>query len=100
MADSLDFADLVDLPTVGKSEGSALSAGTTGSADTVHIVLDILRNIVIDDSFHIIHINTSGCHIRSDQDTGSTVTETLHDRVTLRLGQISMQSFRLESLLL
>ena len=100
MADSLDLADLVDLPAIGKSEGSALSAGTTGSADTVHIVLDILRNIVIDDSFHIIHINTSGCHIRSDQNTGSTVTETLHDRITLRLGQVSMQSFRLEALLL
>ena len=100
MADSLDLADLVDLPAVGKCKGSALSAGTAGSADTVHIVLDILRNIVIDDSFHIIHINTSGCHIRSDQDTGSAVTETLHDRVTLRLGQVSMQSFRLESLLL
>ena len=99
MADSLDLTDLVDLPAVSKSEGSALSAGTAGSADTVHIILDILGNIVIDDSLHIIHINTSGCHIRSDQDTGSAVTETLHDRVTLRLGQVSMQSFRLESLL-
>ena len=100
MTDSLDLTDLVDLPAVGKSKGSALSAGTAGSADTVHIVLNILWNIVIDDSFHIIHINPSGCHIRSDQNAGSAVTETVHGHITLRLGQISMQSFRLESLLL
>ena len=100
MTDSLDLADLTDLPTVGKGKGSALSSGTAGSADTVHIVLDILRNIVINDSFHIIHINTSGCHIRSDQNAGSAVTETVHGHITLRLGQIAMQPFCLEALLL
>ena len=100
MTDSLDLADLVDLPAVGKCKGSALSAGTAGSADTVHIILDILRNIVIDDSFHIIHINTSGRHIRSDQNAGTAVTETLHDRIALCLGQVSVQPFRLEALLL
>ena len=100
MTDSLDLADLTDLPTVGKGKGSALSSGTPGSADTVHVILNILWNVIVDDRFHIIHINPSGCHIGSDQDAGAAVTETVHRHITLRLGQVAVQSFRLKSLLL
>ena len=99
MADSLDLADLTDLPAVGESKGSALSAGTAGSADTVYIILNILRNVIIDDGFHIVHVDTSGRHIRGDQNAGSTVAETVHSHIPLCLRQIAVQSFCLKSLL-
>ena len=100
MTDSLDLTDLANFPAVGKGKGSALSAGTAGSADTVHIIFDVLRNVVIDNRLHIVHVNPSGCHIRSDQNAGSAVTETVHGHITLCLGQIAMQPFCLKALLL
>ena len=41
-------------------------AGTTGSADSMHIIFYIFRYIIVKYRIYAAYINSSGCHIRSN----------------------------------
>ncbi len=100
MTDPLNLTDTVKLPRSRECKGTSCSARTPRSADTVNIILNILRNVIIDDRFHIVDINAARRNIRCDQDIRAARPETVHRHITLMLRHIPVQSFRAEAVLL
>ncbi len=97
VAETFDLADAVKFLRTYKGKGTALFACPSGSSNSMHIIFYVLRKIIIDHRFHIVHINTSRRHICCNEDIGASITETVHCHVSLVLGQIAMQSLRPKS---
>ena len=65
----------------------------SGPADSVHIILVILRNVIVENRFHVVHINAPGSYVGSHQNICAPAAESLHDPVALRLLQIPVEAF-------
>ena len=57
------------------------------------IILDILRNIVVEYDIHIINIDTPCCNIRCNQNIDGSGPEACHNAIALLLLHISVESF-------
>merc|ERR1711957_41389 len=68
-----------------KVDGSSLSTETTGTTNSVHVVLFAHGELVVGDESDLLDIDTTGEQVSGDQDTGGSLTELLHDEVSLRL---------------
>ena len=68
------------------------AASTARTSDAMNVRLVILRNIVVDDMGNIIDVNTTCCHISSNQHIDASFTELLHHTIPLNLRQVTMQS--------
>ena len=79
------------LTTVDNTDTRTLLASTTSTTRTVSVVLDIIRQSVVDDMCQIINIQATGCHISSNQQLYGMLTELLHRQVTLLLTEVTMQ---------
>ena len=90
MADALDIANLIGLSPHHKGKGSSRLAGAPGSADAVHIVLDVVRHVKVINRLHIVHVNASGRHIGCNQNIGFTAAKQVHHRVSLSLRQVAV----------
>lgn len=66
-----------------KVDGSSLSTEATSTSNPVHIVLLSHGKLVVDDESDLLDIDTTGEQVRSDQDSGGSLTELLHDEVSL-----------------
>lgn len=66
----------------------------------MHIIFGILWNVIVEHSFQIIHINASGSYIGGNKELQASVSETVHDKVTLFLSQVSVKAFCLITQLL
>ena len=93
LADPLNFTDSEGLSAACQRKAHALFSCSAGTADTMHIIFDILRNVIIDNAIHIVYIDSSRRNIRCDQHLEITASETVHDRISLCLAQIAMQPF-------
>ena len=60
----------------------------------MHVIFVILRKIVVEYRFHVVHVNPSGGHIRRHQNVGIAVPEPLHYPVPLHLLEIAVKSLR------
>ena len=60
----------------------------------MHIVLIILRHIIVEHCFHIIHINPACRHIRRNKNIRLAIAERTHHAVALLLLQIPVQALR------
>ncbi len=58
----------------------------------MHIVLVVLRNVIIEDSLHIVHVNPARGDIRCNEYLGLAVAESAHYAVTLRLFHVAVKS--------
>ena len=58
---------------------------TAGTSNTMNIAFRILRNIKIDNMSNIINIYAAGSDVRSDKNISCSVTEFLHNTITLSL---------------
>ena len=56
------------------------------------VVLDIVRQTVVDDVGQIVHIQASCCYVGSHQKLDSVLAELLHREVALLLREIAMQT--------
>ena len=99
MADSLNLMETALLSASYKSKGTPCPACPSRSADTMDIVFVILRDIIINDGLHVIHIYTSCRYIRCNQYISAAVTETVHGHVSLMLGHITMEPLCLKTCL-
>ena len=88
----LHQTDFALLPQVDDTEAGALLASTTCTTASVRIVLHVIRHTVVDDVCQVVHIQSSGCHIRCHQQLGTMLAELLHGQVALLLGKVAMQS--------
>ena len=89
--DLLHQADTTPLPEINDTEAGALLTGTTRTTAAMGIVLDIIRHAIVDDMRQVVHIQATGCHIRSHQQLGAVLAELLHGKVALLLGKVAMQ---------
>ena len=81
----LDFSD--ELGIVGRDEVDCdtLSSETTGSTDSVNVVLFLERKFVVNDESDLLDINTSCEQIGCDQHSRGAGSELFHDRISLDL---------------
>ena len=81
----LDIADLMLLTGVDDAERCSFLTGTTGTARAVGVVLDVIRESVVDDMSQVINVQAACCHISSNQQLNGMLAEFLHRQVTLLL---------------
>ena len=92
MAHILDFPYLVYLPADNKRKGTSCSSGSSGTSYSVDIILNILRNVVIEYRLYVININSSCRNIRCNKNLDCAVSEAVHNLVTLELRHIAVES--------
>lgn len=92
-----DAADPIFIGGGGKHDGQALRAGPAGAADTVHIIIDVVRHVVIIDMRNSFNINASGGDIGSDEDLCLGSGEVADNLIASALGHISLQLGRIEA---
>jgi hypothetical protein len=75
-----------------KVNGSSLSTESTGSTDSVNVVLLLEWEFVVDDETNLLDVNTSGEQVSGDENSGGTSSEFLHNHVSLNLVHFSVHS--------
>lgn len=88
----LDLSHHTDILVGDEVDSNTLSTETTTSTDSVDVVLLVGRQIVVDNQGNLLDVNTSGQQVSGDQDSGGTGSELVHDGVSLRLRQVSVDS--------
>lgn len=58
----------------------------------MNVVLTVGWQIIVDDTGNLLHINTTGQQVSSDEDTGGASTELPHDHFTFTLVHITVHS--------
>ena len=87
-----DQTQLAVFPGGNEGHSHPLATCPAGAADAVHIGLMVLGNVVVDDMGDVVDIDAPGSHIRSHQGVDASVTELLHDPVTLYLGKVTVEA--------
>lgn len=78
------------IAAVEESGGDTRVTSTTGTTNSVHIVVNISGQVVVHDVGNVGDIKTTGSHSSSDQDRASAVSEHLKSTLTLTLGAVTM----------
>lgn len=78
---------------------SSLSSESTSSTDSVDVVLLLDWQLVVDDKTDLLHIDTSGKQVSGDQHANGTLSELLHDNVSLDLVHLTVHDGHDEVLL-
>jgi hypothetical protein len=55
------------------------SAGTSGTTDSVDVILDVVRHVVVDDNFDVLNIQTTSGDIGGDENRLTAFTELTED---------------------
>jgi len=85
-----EVANEVVVAAVKEGGGKTSVTGTTGTADTVHIVIDIRWQVIVDDMSDIGNIQATSCDSGGDKDRAASRTEGSEGMFTLALGAIAM----------
>jgi len=89
------FLELFDETSVlwqHKVDSSSLSAETTSTTNSVHVVFLAHGQLVVDNESDLLDIDTTGEQVSGDQDSGRSLTELLHDEVSLRLLHVGVHA--------
>lgn len=73
-----------------KVDRCTFTTETTGSADSVDVVLLLDRELVVDDEADLLHINSASKEISGDENADSALTELLHDDITFDLVHLTV----------
>ena len=92
----LDRMELALLVLADERHGAARSRGARRTADTVNIILGVVRHVVIDDQPDILDVDAARHDIRSHQDRHLVVLEVEHHLLALRLFQVGMHGGHIE----
>mmetsp|Transcript_46371 Transcript_46371/g.91479 ORF Transcript_46371/g.91479 Transcript_46371/m.91479 type:complete len:468 (-) Transcript_46371:756-2159(-) len=71
-------------------DGDSLTTETSATADSMQVVLDRRRQVVVDDQGNLLDIDSSGKQIRCDQHTGGPGPELPHDQLALLLRELGV----------
>jgi len=71
-------------------DSDTLPSETSRSTDSVNVVLQVAREILVDDERHLLHIDTPGQKIGGDENTAGSGTELVQDDVTLLLANVTV----------
>ncbi len=70
--------------------GKTLLTGPTRTTDPVHVVVDVGRQVIVDDVRDMGDIESTGGHVRGDKEWSSGGLEGPKGRLTLLLGTVSV----------
>ena len=94
--------DVLDLATVaefGNRDRLAFAASAAGAANTVNVVFRLHRQAVVDDVGDGRNVQTTGCHIGSDQNLHAAITERHQAAVAQALAERAVQGNGAEAFL-
>ncbi len=94
----LDAQELFKFMWRYEANSRPLLAGSTGSADSMHIAFGIEGDVVIKDMGNIADIETSCSNIGSDEDICCSAFEGFDGLFALALGHIAVEPFGIETL--
>jgi hypothetical protein len=86
----LDFFDEASVLGQNEVNCGSLSSETSSSTDSVNVVLLSLGEFVVHDETDLLDIDTSGKEIGGDEHTDGSLSELLHDNVSLDLVHFSV----------
>lgn len=84
------LTDDTTVATVEESSGDTSVAGTTGTTNTMDVVIDIGREIVVDDVGNVGNIQTTSSDSSGNQNGATTVAEHLQSALTLTLSAVTV----------
>ena len=87
----LDLAQRNHVLAAHEGDGLTTGAGTTGTADTVHVVLGHARQLIVDDMGKAGHINAAGRHVGGDQHLAFPLAQAVQCPGALALVHVAMQ---------
>ena len=73
-----------------KGDRHTVAAGATGTTDAVKILLVLVRNIVVEHRFDVVHVNAASGHVGRHQDLKRAFFEARHHLVALTLRQVAV----------
>lgn len=80
-----------------EGDGATVGTSTSGSADTMNIVLENLREVEVDDMSDVLHIESSTRNVGCDEDLAFTRFELLHHVISVLLHLITVDGHAFES---
>mmetsp|Transcript_15354 Transcript_15354/g.48245 ORF Transcript_15354/g.48245 Transcript_15354/m.48245 type:complete len:479 (-) Transcript_15354:7-1443(-) len=83
----LDVPDRTRVPGGHEVDRCALAAEAAAAADAVQVVLDALRDVVVDHQRHLLHVDASREEVRGDEDPRGAGAELPHHQLALLLIQ-------------
>jgi len=95
----LDLLQETGITGQNEVDGCSLSAETTGTADSMDVVLLLLGKLEVDNESDLLDIDTTSEHISGDKDTHGTRSELLHHDFTLLLVHLTVHAGNDEVLL-
>ena len=87
----LDESDTTVAEPGGEGDRGAGTSRTTRTTDSVHIILGIVRDVVVEHDIDIVDINATSGHVGRDQKIEVATTELAHHGVALALLHVAMQ---------
>jgi len=94
--------DLLNEPCILREyevDRRSLPTETTGSSDSVDVVLLLNGQLVVDDESNLLDVNTSSEQVGGDKHADSSLSELLHHDVSLNLVHLSVHDGDSEFLL-
>ena len=80
---------------VGEERVRGTGVGSTRcTPDTMHVIFNVVWEIVIDDAFHVADVQTTRCHVRRQHDGGFPRTELVQNPVAFVLRLITVDTQR------
>ena len=89
----VELLNVTEVPDISLSEevdGDSLPSETSGTSDTVDVVLPVGGEVEVNDEGDLLDVDTTGEQIGGDEDAGGTRAELAHDDVTLTLVHVSV----------
>ena len=74
---SLDGVQLTAFFRCGKARCVAIRASARGTADSMHVVLNCVRQVVVDHPLNVGHVDPAGRDVRGHQDAVAAATKPL-----------------------
>ena len=71
--------------------GNTLAAGTTGTADTMAVRVNLERSIEVDDVFDIREVKTTSSDISGNENAADVILEGANDAITIALRHTTME---------
>ena len=86
----LNFNHVICLMITNKVNGNTSSSESSGTSDSVDVILLLGRKLVVNNQSHLVYIDSSSQQIGRNQDTARSVLELLHNVLSLLLRHASV----------
>ena len=89
--DLFDLFDFMFLAKVHQADADATFVGATGTTAAVHIGLDIVGKVVVDDMGQFLDVDATGGHVGGDEQLQGAFAEVVHDVIAHGLREVAME---------